>query len=158
MIAAALAASAVALSACGGGGGESTGPGSPRVVTYNSLEEAMSRAATSHGQDTLQDFKCGSGIEELLAESVEKYGGVEAGCTGYFVDGPGEVTIPYNVTIEPNWCFVMEVPTEAIDGISEGGEAPMIEGNEVSESDGAEAAGGVLGNVTGCVHPKPEGG
>ncbi|HEX3360452.1 MAG TPA: hypothetical protein VHS74_05610 [Solirubrobacterales bacterium] len=146
----------LAVAGCGGGG-NSTGPGSPPVVTYNSLEEALGRAATTHGEDALQDFECGSGIEELQAESVEKYGGVEGGCTGHFANGLGEVSIPYNVTINPNWCFVMEVPAEAIDGISEGGEAPIIEGTGAAESDGAEAAGGVLGNVTGCVHPKPEG-
>jgi hypothetical protein len=145
------------LTACGGGSGHSTGPGSPPVVTYNSLLSALGRASNNHGIETLQEFECGPKIEELLAESVEKYGGVEGGCTGYFADNGGEVTIPYNVTIKPNWCFVMEVPGEAIDGISEGGESALIEGNEVSELDGAEAAGGVMENVTGCVHPKPEG-
>jgi hypothetical protein len=75
--------------------------------------------------------------------------------------GPACVPIvpshPYNVTINPDWYFTMEVPYESITGIDEGGGAPEIESEGIAETQGAQAAGGVLGNVDGCVHPKPEG-
>lgn len=143
--------SALAINGCGSGG---EGPPDPALATHNSIYEALSREVPEGAH--LEKLACGSDIEEVEAESVETFGGVEGGCTGYFANGVGSVNIPYNVSIKPDWCFTMEVPYESITGIDEGGGAPPIEGSPVVESAGAGAAGGVLGNVSGCVHPKPE--
>lgn len=149
-----VAVGALAIAGCGGG---SSNAPDPAVVTYNSLLEALSREVPAVSEGHLEKLACGSEIEELEASTVEDLGGVEGGCTGYFANPLGNVSIPYNVTINPDWCFKMEVPYESITGIDEGGDAPEIESEGIAESQGAQAAGGVLGNVDGCVHPKPEG-
>jgi len=134
-----------------GSGGES-GP-EPSVVTYNSIRGALEQETRYDAKVT--EMECGSEIEELEASSVEE-AGLIGGCTATFENSVGWVRIPYTVELEKDWCFTLEIPLEGF-GLEGNGNAPPIEGSSVAESAGAKAAGGVLADVSGCVHPKPEG-
>jgi hypothetical protein len=137
------------LAGCGSGG---EGGPEPSVVTYNSIRGALEQKTQLGAKVT--EMECGSEVEELEASSVEE-AGLIGGCTATFENAVGWVRIPYTVELEKNWCFTLEIPMEGF-GLEGSGSAPEIKGSSVAESAGAEAAGGVLGNVSGCVHPKPE--
>jgi len=147
-----LAVCAVILVLAGCGKGSEDGP-EPSAVTYSSIREALERKTQYDAKVT--EMECGSEVEELEASAVEE-GGLIGGCTATFENSVGWVRIPYTVELEEDWCFTLEIPLAAF-GLEGGFDAPEIEGSSVAESAGAKAAGGVLADVSGCVHPKPEG-